>query len=459
MLIPGDGLMSDSIEQYYVYYPLALIITVTVIAAILDVPWAKRISPYMIAAGWLVFAAKTVIYSSTGTDFNVFWEAGQATLQGNSPYSVAAAVNPPTAVPFYILLASIPQPLSLLGWTVVNAIAAALLVWVSYQMLRGQDYPYKVMLPNRVLNGLSVVVALSLPCHFSLRLGQFTFLITVCIILAISAYGRGRQIFAGIIYAIATIKVNTALPFLMLLVDRRSWRFWLTMSLSVLALCVMIPGPARLFPWVQQSLGNIVALAQPGKINDYSVLSSDFHNMIGFDSIFYHLGMGDRNQVRICQLVAMTTLGAWIGFKSIGQRDDGSRGATCAIVALYAMVFTYHRVQDGVILAIPLVYVMSQLQTQTGLSRRWLMGAMAAIIGALYWHPKLNVVIVAIVDRLQVSSLSRVASAIFLPFHTWLVLAAILFITLGGVSQVKSEFQPSVNRASVSRDSRRSLKM
>jgi Glycosyltransferase family 87 len=455
MLIPGDDLMSDSIEQYYVYYPLALIITAAIIAAILDIPWAKRIFPYVIAAGWIIFAAKTVIYSSTGTDFNVFWEAGQATLQGKSPYSVAGAVNPPTAVPFYILLASIPQPLSLLGWTVVNAIAAALLVWVSYQMLRGQDYPYKVMLPNRVLNGLSVVAALSLPCHFSLRLGQFTFLITVCIILALSAYGRGRQIFAGIIYGIATIKINTALPFLLLLVDRRSWRFWLTMSLSVLVLCMMIPGPARLLPWVQQSLGNIVALAQPGKINDYSVLSSDFHNMIGFDSIFYHLGVGDRSQIRIFQLVAMTTLGAWIGFKSIGQRD-GSRGATCAIVALYAMVFTYHRVQDGVILAIPLVYVVSQLHIQAGhqAGRRWFMAAMAAIIGALYWHPKLNVVIVAIVDRLQVSSLSRIASAVFLPFHTWLVLAAILFITLGGLSQVKSEFQPSAGR-----ESERSLKM
>jgi hypothetical protein len=101
------------------------------------------------------------------------------------------------------------------------------------------------------------------------------------------------------------------------------------------------------------------------------------------------------------------------------------------------MVFTYHRVQDGVILAIPLVYVVSQLQ-EAGHSRRWFVMAMLAIVFGFYWHPKINVLIVAIVDRLQIDLLTRVASAIFLPFHTWLILASILFITLGSLAKVRS---------------------
>jgi hypothetical protein len=428
--------MSDSIEQYYIYYPIALLITGAVVSALLGVRWAKRILPVVIAVGWVVFVAKTAIYYSTGIDFNVFWEAGQATLRGQSPYSVAMAVNPPTAVPFYVLLALVPQPISLLGWTVLNAGAAMLLVWVAYRMLRSQDYPYTVTLPYRTLQGLSVVTALSLPCHFSLRLGQFTFLITVCLILALLAQSRGREIVAGIVYGIATIKINTALPFLMMVLNRQYWRFWLTMSVSVLVLSLAVPGPERFLPWMQQSLGNIVTLAQPGKINDYSVLSSDFHNMIGFDSILYHAGLGDRNLIRMGQMIAMLLLGGWIVWKVVRQ-PMGTRAEIIAIVSLYAMVFTYHRVQDGVILAIPLVYVVSQLQ-EAGHSRRWFVMAMLAIVFGFYWHPKINVLIVAIVDRLQIDLLTRVASAIFLPFHTWLILASILFITLGSLAKVRS---------------------
>src|SRR6266566_2587174 len=98
----------------------------------------------------------------------------------------------------------------------------------------------------------------------------------------------------------------------------------------------------------------IEVLSEPGKVNDYSFQGARNESIIGFDHLFYRLGLRDRRLIRTLQYLAVAASGLWVAWQVVVARLP--RGAACSLVALYSMVFLYHRDYDTLILALPLVY-------------------------------------------------------------------------------------------------------
>ena len=440
-------------EQYYVYYPLAILIVLVAIGAVFNVMFVKRHIKYVVAFGVLVLIFKsipTIFSARAGFDYGIFWEAGHTVLQGENPYRAVhnqMLLNPPTALPLFTILALVPKQLSFAIWTILNIMMAGILVFLAYRALLAQEgmrstgtsqEPRKFELSPAALYGLSAAVALSLPSHFSIKLGQLTFFITICLLLALYSQARKRKWAAGIALGFATIKITMMLPFLMLFLRKSDKRIWIALITSVLILSIIIPGPFGLFTWLSDNLSNIQALSQAGRTNDYSVTAVGFNSLLGLDSAFYHLGITNRSIISFCQLLSLLLLGLWILRESVWS-GRWSRGMACSIVALYCVIFLYHRIYDLVILVLPLVYAASRVQMETGRSRWLFASAMLAILAAMYIHQHIGVLVVGLVYHMSV--LGRLAAAVILPLVTWLILASIFLLAAG--HSVKAD-SPSV---------------
>jgi hypothetical protein len=150
--------------------------------------------------------------------------------------------------------------------------------------------------------------------------------------------------------------------------------------------------------------------------------------MLGFDHAFYRLGLRDRRMIRLSQYAAVLVLGAWVAREVLGA-GRLPRPAACSLVALYAMVFLYHRSYDTVLLVLPLAYSAGQARAASGV-RRYLFAACAvSILMVLYLD-------IEFLRRIQGLSLGwgiwgRLVQATVLPYATWLVVLAMAFLVAG----------------------------
>ena len=81
-------------------------------------------------------------------------------------------------------------------------------------------------------------------------------------------------------------------------------------------------------------------------------------SIIGFEALFYRLGMRDRAMIRDAQYAAVLH-DRGVGYLS-RVLEEPAAAAASALVALYSAVFLYHRDYDMVILVLPLVYSVCQ---------------------------------------------------------------------------------------------------
>jgi len=214
-------------EDYYLYYPLAILVALAAIGVSFNVRFVKRYIAYIIAPGLLVWIFKiiSILFSGAGFDYGIFWDAGHAVLQGENPYRAVRDqmfLNPPTALPLFTVLALIPEPASFAIWTILNVIGSALLVLLAYRTLLAQETMGSTLTPQesrkfelspRAIYALSAAVALSLPCYFSIKLGQLSLIVTICLFLALYAQARKRKLVAGITLGLATIQVRESRVF------------------------------------------------------------------------------------------------------------------------------------------------------------------------------------------------------------------------------------------------------
>jgi len=102
------------------------------------------------------------------------------------------------------------------------------------------------------------------------------------------------------------------------------------------------------------------------------------------------------------------------------------RSAACALVALFATVFLYHRLYDTVLLIVPLVYALARVRSALIAGRGWFMAACAAILGVLYLPD-------GVLHDLQQAApgWGRLVQAVLLPAATWLVLLAMFCLAWG----------------------------
>ncbi len=148
--------------------------------------------------------------------------------------------------------------------------------------------------------------------------------------------------------------------------------------------------------------------------------------MLGFDHALYRLGLRNRSAIGILQLVAVLVLGLWVMRQALAGRLP--RPAACSLVALYSVLFFYHRIYDTIILALPLVYCMGRARIAEGRSRRYFVLSVVSILLVMYMST-------AGLRFLTEASFNwgvwgRLVQATLLSYATWLILISIICLSV-----------------------------
>lgn len=377
-----------------------------------------------------------------GFDYRIFWRVGHDVWAGVDPYGAARFadhpfLNPPTALPLFAAFALLPLTPGLTAWVILNVAACVALPLLAQHALLAQERlggsaggaaGASWRLPGAVLAGLGAAFLLSGASVTTLLLGQLSLLEAVALVAALAAQGRGRPAWAGAALALATVKVATMLPFLLLFLRKPDWRGWLSLAAVSLALCLAGGSPLALPGRAVTLLDRIKELEAPGRVNDYSFEGPKHVDMMGFEHAFYRLGLRDRTLIRLAQYAAVLLLGAWVA-RQVLARGRLSRAAACSLVALYSTVFLYHRLYDTVILIVPLVYSAAQARLARGTARGLFVGCAVATLVVMY----LDIRILGAVDRLSFETGfgGLALQAVVLPCATWLVVLAMILLVKG----------------------------
>jgi hypothetical protein len=343
------------IQKYGLFFPAAFVV-MTACAAVLVRRGLPRRWNLAIAISGIAVVIFTLCFVNPpcGSDFRIFYKGGEAVRAGTDPYVSVWMVYPPSVLPLLALMAAFPMANSLAVWSVLNTVAAASLILLATLALRVQGSPEFERPAPDLLGLLSAAMMLSLPIYWTIGLGSLAIVVAFTLLLAIYAREAGWPILAGVCLGLATAKPQTLLPFLLLFMRRSDIKTWV--SMIVVSACLFaISGPVNTLPHrVHENLSNILTLSAHGNTNDYSFDNIQSHTIIGFDRLVYCLGLRNRGVILIVLLGLMGLFG--IGLTYQIWRSRISRVAACSLVPLYALLFTYHRVPDCGVLALPLVY-------------------------------------------------------------------------------------------------------
>jgi hypothetical protein len=430
----------DLLQVSYLVKAIAL---VTAVALLWHAP--PRPAPLCLIAVSAVLLVASILwrlFPELGLDYGFFWKVGRDVWDGADPYSTDhfaehPFLNPPTALPLFALFALAPLSASFLVWTIASAVGCLLLLPLAQSTLIAQEQASAPTVgPTRQREALSATVVLGLiPALFvsdaslvGLYVGQLGTLEAVVLLAALHSQARGRPVLAGVCLAVATIKVTTLLPFLLLFLGKGNGRAWAALFLAVLALCLVTTSPAGLLERLTTYPERIKQLESPGQVNDYSFAGTRSENMLGFDHAFYRLGLRGPGTIRIAQYITLALLGGWVAFEVL-RKDRLPRGAACSLVALYSVVFLYHRNYDTPVLALPFLWSAAQARLVKGRGRYLFIGCAVAIL--LVWSLDIGL-LHFLQERSPVwGAWGRLIQAIVLPYATWLVVVAMAALVIG----------------------------
>jgi hypothetical protein len=408
--------------------------------------WRARPKPApvgVVAFGALLLLAVLLwrLFPALGFDYRIFCEVGNDVWAGRDPYAAERFaehpfLNPPTALPLFALFALAAPGVSFLLWTLANVLACLLLLplsqWALLAQERADGRPEQGTalfgpVPLLVLVGLTPALVLSDASLLSFYLGQLGILESVLLLAALGSQARGRPILAGVWLALASIKVVTMLPFLLLFHRKGDRLTWVALPVTVLGLCLLTGSPAGLPGRLSTIRERIKHLESPGLVNDYSFAGPRPENMLGFDHAFYRLGLRDRGVIRVCQYLALAVLGAWVAAQVL-RKDRLPRAAACSLVALYSVVFLYHRTYDTSILALPFVYSAGRARSVHG-SGRYLFACCAVAI-LLVWYLDIGLLGALRSHSLAWGGWGRMVQAVVLPYATWLIVLTMIALVV-----------------------------
>ncbi len=420
---------------------LSLIIGITVLLRV-------KLKPSVL---WSLIASALTIFlmhlyamfplENFGFDHLIFRKVGRDVWAGLDPYAADRFVdhpflNPPTALPLFALFAVLPARTSLALWTVANVMASLALVPLSLFALKAQaglderhdrESADSWRLPLPVIAGLSICLAFSDCSLMGFYVGQLNVFVVLALLASLIAQARGKPVWAGFWLFLGTVKVGTMLPFLLLFLRKADRPTWLTLAVLVLASCFLTGRPVELPGRIVTMVERIEDLSAPGKVNDYSFEGPRNESIIGFEALFYRLGLRDRTTIRNAQYAAVLIVGLCVAW--IVVRGSVPRPAACSLVAFFSVIFLYHRDYDTVILVLPLVY--SASQTQAARDRhRWLPIAIGIMALAILY---LNAFLLAPLAAMtwEWGAWGRLLQAIVLPYATWLIIVAMLTLIVG----------------------------
>ena len=413
-------------ERFHLISDLgAAAILLVAIGALRARPKPKHLAAWraITTLGIVLGLARAVTSYQLPYDYKLFWQVGRDLAAGLDDFAPALRgerqpiLNPPTALPLFRAFAALKLRDGAGLWYAMNALGVLGIVPLAHAALRSQMGADAPRLSRVKLGLLSAAMALSCAQGMNLSLGQVSLLGTAAILAALLAQGSGRPALAGAFLAVATIKVNTALPFAILFLRKGDRRTWVSIPITCLALCLLNSRPAEVPHRVVRTLHAIRATQGPGQVNDYGYDGPAHTSLVGLDHALYRLGMRDRGEILAIQAGILAILG--LALLRGAWKETLPRGAVCALTALDASLFFYHRSYDLTILALPLVY--AAMEAERRVSRGMACGG-ALILLALFVNPSGMRAIAAWSFALDEGG--PVVRALVLPMTTWLILAA-----------------------------------
>jgi Glycosyltransferase family 87 len=248
-----------------------------------------------------------------GFDFRIFRNAGCDVWAGVDPYAPARFaehpfLNPLTSLPLFAAFAVLPFRISLAVWTILNVVASLALPALGWFVLRSQGRVdrssghFESMpcgIPLQTVAGLAICVIFSEASLKSFLLGQLSVFTVVMVLMALLCQGQNRPVWAGVCLSLATVKIATMLPFLLLFLRRADRWPWPTLAALVIGACLMTGKPGALPGRLAILTDRIANLSAPGNVNDYSYEGTRNESIISFEHLFYRLGMRDRESIRL----------------------------------------------------------------------------------------------------------------------------------------------------------------
>jgi hypothetical protein len=399
-----------------------------------------------------------------GYDYLLFWAAGRDVWAGLDPYAADRFarhpfLNPPTALPLFAVFAILPLRISLAVWTAGNVLACLSLVPLAFRALELQDdgpgsvraqcaHPWR--LSPLAIAGLAICVSFSDDSLMGFYVGQLNVLVTVALLAALVAQGHARPVWAGFWLYIASSKIGTMLPFLLLFLRKADRWTWAVLAAFVITSCALTGSLTALPGRLATMVDRIEELSAPGKVNDYSFEGPRNASIIGFEALFYRLGMRDRAMIRDAQYAVVLTFGAWVFYLVVWKSLP--RPAASALVALYSAVFLYHRDYDMVILVLPLVYSVCQARAQP-VRGHWLFLALGSLVIAILYLNAFLLEPLANSTR-DWGFWGRIVQATVLPYATWFLNLAMLTLFLGERSLSRDPGGPEYGSRQFLRSSR-----
>jgi hypothetical protein len=348
----------------------------------------------------IAFIGRTYFFETIGGQnwcraFRQVWSAAAYDLEGNDPYTLTGTMNPPNddlvaflyppfTLPFCKLFALVPLDTAKVIFTTMNVLICLSLGLLTRRALIAQDGAHSPMFSAATAALLTAPVVLSSSTHWGLEDGHFSFLVTLALLAALVAQARqpARPLITAAWLAVASIKVQTMVPFMLLFLRRRDIRTWLFLGLVIIVLLLVAGNPVDLPQRISECLQANATHREPGRSADNSMLNRFSNTLIGFEHVFYRLGMVDRQTITALALTCVLGLGLWLAYL-INIQQTLPRGACCSLVSLYSVLFIYHRLYDLSILILPLFYSASRLHTALRPARWCYVWVVAAILLAL----------------------------------------------------------------------------
>lgn len=346
-------------------------------------PW-QRIGglPHLVA--WLLLIMAVVYLASRGvwraldhqTDMTYEYSATLAWLRGLNPYdaetlrtivregggpvienAVGHPVYFPSALPLFL-------PIAWGSWA--DARSVALLanlggtLFVAWGMTRLAGWRAT---DTRSLLMMAFFLALA-PLHTAIAFGQTAPLVTAAIVGAVLLERVPRPGWAGVLYGLATaIKLSIGAPFLAYVVWRRRATtavagIAVLVALTLIAVTRMLgAGVTWLAPW----LANLSWLTGPTGNGSPTLDNPERTSLINLEYLLHAISPGIEWAAPITLvLVGIAALATvWL----IPAHRPGLELLALSLVAVLALLVTYHRYYDAVILAFPIAWAFRSLST------------------------------------------------------------------------------------------------
>ncbi len=436
-----DG-VAERAARFYVYYPFALLVLVLGLYALVCAGKSRRTLSYVVVGcGMLLLLLKTTFLENAFVDFNFLLAGGDVVRRGEDPYKLAQMPFPPTVLGVFAALSSLPRKGVMVAWLFASVVVTVCLVPLARRCLILQSGTNRFDLDGPALWVLTTIFSVSVSLDVAIKEGNLSVLVTFCILLALLFQSQGRGVLSGVCLAVATFKPQTLLPFLILFLRKSDLRTWIALAVASLLLCAAGSPISELPDRFRGEFAMVARLSDVGKVNDYSFPGLVNQSIVGFNRLVYCLGLRDRVMISWVQTALVAVFGIWLVSLAL-QPKRFPRDTLYSLIALYSMLFFYHRHYDLPILALPLVYTASRLRSSQTLERRLCLAALVIMLATMYIHP---MSVELVVRKLSAGKpvLERLCQALLLPYTIWAILISMACLAIATIKSTVADSDTS----------------